>query len=102
MPLRDLLCVSLVFVGAGCLLGGYRLFHAGVGIKGHNLAPATFFAGFGAFIIVMVIMLTLGPWREPTSGVFPMRVIDLNAPSEPIQHRAPVAQPPLPAQSGQP
>ncbi|HXQ47505.1 MAG TPA: hypothetical protein VN806_12865 [Caulobacteraceae bacterium] len=89
--LEEIVSIFLLIVGAGCLFGGYRLFAAGVGIKGHNLAPASFFAGFGALVILAVIWLTLGPWRLHYSDVFPMRVPDLNAPPAPVERPSPPA-----------
>jgi hypothetical protein len=65
--LEEVVSLFLLVVGAGCLFGGYRLFAAGAGIKGHNLAPASFFAGFGAVVILLVVWLTLGPGRSATT-----------------------------------
>jgi hypothetical protein len=96
VALQQLVSICLLLIGAGCLLGGYRLFAAGAGQKGHNAAPASFFAGFGALLIVAVILLVLGPWRVVHQDVFPMRVLDLNAPPAAIE-RVP---PPTPPHSG--
>jgi hypothetical protein len=87
--LEEMVSLFLVIVGAGCLFGGYRLFAAGVAVRGHNLAPASFFAGFGALVILLVIWLTLGPWRMRYNDVFPMHVPDLNAPPAAIERPPP-------------
>jgi hypothetical protein len=93
VALEQLVSICLLVVGAGCLLGGYRLFAAGAGQKGHNAGPASFFAGFGAVLIVAVILLVLGPWRERHDDVFPMHVLDLNAPPAAIERVPPPAPP---------
>jgi hypothetical protein len=98
VALQQLVSIVLLLVGAGCLLGGYRLFAAGAGQKGHNAAPASFFAGFGALLIIAVTLLILGPWRVPYDDVFPMHVLDLNAPPAAIE-RVPLPAPPPAAPS---
>ena len=50
-------------------------------------------AGFGAVLIVAVILLVLGPWRERHDDVFPMHVLDLSAPPAAIERAQPPASP---------
>jgi hypothetical protein len=94
VALQQLVGIFLLLIGAGSLLGGYQLFAAGAGQKGHNAAPASFFAGFGAFLIVVVIILIAGPWRVRHDDVFPMHVLDLNAPPAAIERPPPAPPPP--------
>ncbi|HXQ09885.1 MAG TPA: hypothetical protein VN805_02680 [Caulobacteraceae bacterium] len=93
VALEQLVSIFMLLIGAGCMFGGYRLFAAGAGQKGHNAAPASFFAGFGALLIVAVILLVLGPWRVRYDDVFPMHVLDLNAPPAAIERPQPPPPP---------
>jgi hypothetical protein len=35
---------------------------------------------FGTILMVLVGMVTLGPWREQSPGVFPVHIVDLQSP----------------------
>jgi hypothetical protein len=94
VALQQVVSIFLLMIGAGSLFGGYRLFAAGAGAKGHNAVPVAFFAGFGAFLIVVVIALLIGPWRVRYQDVFPMHVLDLNAPPAAIERVQPPPPPP--------
>jgi hypothetical protein len=89
---RALVCTFLAVVGAASLFGGYQLFANSTARP--NLGAAGFFAGFGALLIILVVMMTLGPWRVRDEGVFPMRVLDLNAPPAAIERVSPTPTPP--------
>jgi hypothetical protein len=93
LDLRELVCAFLAVVGAVSLFGGYRLF---ANARGGNVAAAAFFAGFGAVLIVLVAMMTLGPWRVRQESVFPIRVLDLNIPPAAIEKVGPPNPPPAP------
>jgi hypothetical protein len=62
-----------------------------VGRPNPNLGAAVFFAGFGALLVV--VLMTFGPWRPHGEGVFPERVLDLNAPPAAIERVSPTARP---------
>lgn len=87
--LRTLVCVSLALASAGSLYGGYRLLSAGAGEPLHNAEPVAFFAGFGVLFALLVVMMTVGPWRAREAGVFPMHVLDLSAPPAAIERVKP-------------
>ncbi|HLK25856.1 MAG TPA: hypothetical protein VKT30_14480 [Caulobacteraceae bacterium] len=88
IALQQIVAVSLLMIGSACMLGGYRIFAAGAGQKGHNAGPAGFFALVGALLVLLVAGLSLGPWRVRQDVVFPMHVVDLTRPLDPIARNA--------------
>ena len=45
-------------------------------------------AAFGAVLIVLVGMATLGPWREPAPRTFPVHIMDLQQPISQAERQA--------------
>jgi hypothetical protein len=89
LEFRIFVCALLGVVGAASLFGGYQLFANSGRRPNPNLGAASFFAGFGALLIVLVAMVTFGPWRPHQEGVFPERILDLNAPPAAIERVSP-------------
>jgi hypothetical protein len=89
LEFRIFFCALLGAVGVASLFGGCQLFANGGRRPNPNLGAAGFFAGFGALLIGLVAMMTLGPWRPPEPGVFPERILDLNAPPAAIERVSP-------------
>jgi len=74
-----ILAIAAIYVGIlmvrGDATGGRRMTaHNQNGLLGGVL---TF---FGAAVIILVAMATVGPWREPSPRVFPVHVLDLQQP----------------------
>ena len=89
LEFRIFVCVLLGVVGAASLFGGYQLFANSGRRPNPNLGAASVFAGFGALLIVLVAAMTFGPWRPHPEGVFPMRILDLNAPPAAVDRVSP-------------
>jgi drug/metabolite transporter (DMT)-like permease len=73
--LQALVCGFLCVVGAASLFGGYWLFANGERAPRYNAVVAAFFTGFGVLLIVLVFMITIGPWRHREPPVFPARIV---------------------------
>jgi len=107
MELREFVCLFGVIVGAICIYAGLRLLFGGFARAmtpgGPRFEPATrrmggvsglVFALFGAALIFVVGMATIGPWRVPEPAPFPMHVLDLRTPPAEIERpRPPTPEP---------
>src|SRR5580658_8991111 len=104
--LRQLVWTFGVFVGAAILYGGVHLVRGaiptaeqrrialGAAVRRSDAVSGTIFIIFGASLIVLVAMATIGPWRERDKEPFPVRVLDLSAPPAAIERAAPRPVPP--------
>jgi hypothetical protein len=108
LDLHLTVCAAAIVVGAVMIGLGLRLLSAALPPPGAAAAGRPFlvsgavFAVLGAAAIALAGFSLFGPARDRGLGIFPMGVLDLNAPAEPIQPgppREPEAPPSTPASS---
>ena len=103
---QQFMCGFMVLVGAACIVLGVRLIQtfdmgatsgadafARIRTQVVGVAPAAVCILFGATIIGLVLMNTVGPWRPAPAGPFPLRILDLNAPPAAIERTHPPVEP---------
>ena len=98
--LHQLVYAFAVILAAAAIYVGILMVRADVS-GGRRLAPSHdngvlggLLAVFGAVVIVLVAMATVGPWRERSPKAFPVHIMDLQQPiSEPerqaLRHQGP-------------
>jgi hypothetical protein len=68
-------------IGVGVLMArGDPAPHRRIAVSRRNGLLGGTLVVLGAVLITLVGMATLGPWREPSPGVFPVHIADLQAP----------------------
>jgi hypothetical protein len=74
-----ILALGAIYVGIlmirADLSGGRRL-----AARHDNGVLGGLLALFGAIVIVLVVLVTLGPWRERSPRAFPVHILDLQQP----------------------
>lgn len=88
MDLRLMVFAACAIVGAVLIAAGLRL--VGSGSKAERRSRPTVIAGLmfavlGAACVALVGSSLLGPRRDGGLGIFPMSVLDLNAPAEAVR-----------------
>jgi hypothetical protein len=74
-----ILAAAAIFAGV-LMARGDATIHRRLTVSRQNGILGGMLVVLGAILITLVGMATLGPWREPSPGVFPVHVADLQAP----------------------
>ena len=74
-----ILAIGAIYVGVLMVRSG-STGQRPISLSGQDGVLGGVLAAFGAILIVLVVMATLGPWREAPPRAFPVHIIDLQAP----------------------
>jgi len=74
-----ILAAAAIYVGV-LMLRGDPAAHRRIAVSRRNGALGGTLIVLGAILVTLVGMATVGPWREPSPGVFPVHIVDLQAP----------------------
>ena len=92
--LNQIVYVFAVILAVAAIYVGILMVRAGVS-GGRRLAPSHdngvlggILAVFGAGVIVLVAMATVGPWRTPSPKAFPVHIMDLQQPISEAERQA--------------
>ena len=92
--LHQLVYAFAVILAVAAIYVGILMVRADIS-GGRRLAPSHdngvlggILAVFGAVLIVLVAMVTVGPWREHSPRAFPVRIIDLQQPISQAEREA--------------
>jgi len=92
--LQQLVYAFAVILAVAAIFMGVLLVRAGVSgrrrvvIAGPNGLLGGMLAAFGAALILLVGMATVGPWREHEPRAFPVHILDLQAPISEAERNA--------------
>jgi hypothetical protein len=107
LELQQFVCVFGVIAGVASIYGGFRLFLGGAAGDGERqtsplgaqarpskAALGTFFLVLGVVFITSVATTVVNGWRNRESWIFPMPVLNLEAPPAAIEAVKPGSNPP--------
>ena len=84
--LHQLVYGFAVILAVAAIYVGFLMVRSGVtgrrpiSLSGQDGVLGGVLAAFGAVLILLVAMATLGPWREPSPQAFPVHIMDLQQP----------------------
>jgi hypothetical protein len=107
LELQQFVCVLGVIAGVASIYGGFRLFLGGAAGNGEpqtsplgaqarpsKAALGTFFLVLGVVFITSVATTVVNGWRNRESWIFPMHILNLEAPPAAIEAVKPSSSPP--------